>query len=126
MTLNRRPREGANLYPHLCNKFWGMGSDVAIGRIAGGIMCELELVDDEYCIGEFGDKRLCRTGKLLHSRMMEHQTVCLRRLGEDWRTEKRLGRFLSNRDVTRQEIMRYGCSRTAERVAGLHVLAIQD
>jgi Transposase DDE domain len=89
-------------------------------------MCELEMVDDEYCIGEFGDKRLSRTGKLLYSRMMERQIVCLRQLGGDWGTQKRFGRFLSNRYVTRQEIMRYGCSKTAQQVEGLHVLAIQD
>ncbi len=34
-------------------------------------MDEAQMLGDEYCIGEFGDKRLCKTGKLLYGRMRE-------------------------------------------------------
>lgn len=80
----------------------------------------------EYYLGAFGDQRLSRTGEQLYRRMVEMETVCLRRLGADRATEKRFGRWLGNQHVTRQEIMREGCQRTGKSAAGLHVLAIQD
>ncbi len=82
--------------------------------------------EQTYCIGEFGDKRLSRTGAQLFSRMVEQETVCLRQLGRDWATEKRFGRWLHNPNVTRQEIMREGCLKTGKLATGLSVLAIQD
>lgn len=80
----------------------------------------------EYYLGEFGDQRLSRTGEQLYSRMVEMETVCLRRLGRDRAMEKRFGRWLGNPNVTPQEIMRAGCQKTRELATGLHVLAIQD
>ena len=50
----------------------------------------------EYYLGAFGDQRLSRTGEQLYSRMVEMETVCLRRLGADRATEKRFGRWLGN------------------------------
>ncbi|WP_167228270.1 IS4 family transposase [Massilia rubra] len=84
------------------------------------------LVADAPCIGEFGDKRLCRTGSLLYSRMIERGTVCLRQLSDDRATQRRFHRLLEHHSVTSGEIIRYGSERTAQAAAGRHVLAIQD
>lgn len=89
-------------------------------------MTTADLLGDEYCIGQFGDKRFCRTGKLLYSRMVERCTVCLRRLSDDRATQRRFHRLLEHPDVTPQEIIRHGGERTAQAAAGRHVLAIQD
>lgn len=62
----------------------------------------------------------------MYKRMVESESVCLRRLGRNRAGEVRFGRFLSNSKVTWQEMMREGCKRTGELVEGLHVLAIQD
>lgn len=83
-------------------------------------------VADERCIGQFGDKRLCETGSLLYSRIVERGTVCLRQLSDDRATQKRFHRLLEHRDVTPQEIIRHGSARTAQAATGHHVLAIQD
>ncbi len=84
------------------------------------------ILGDEYCIGRFGDKRLCSVGKLLYSRMMERDTVCLRRLADTRSTQKRFTRLLEHPNVTPQEIIRHGSSRTGAAAANRHVLAIQD
>jgi hypothetical protein len=89
-------------------------------------MDELELLGDEYCIGEFGDKRLCRSGKLLYKRMLERGTVCIRQLCDERAEQKRFNRLLEHPDVTHQEIIRYGGMKIASMVTGRHVLAIQD
>lgn len=83
-------------------------------------------VEQHYYVGHFGDKRLSRTGAHLVTRMVEKQSVCLRRLGGDRATEKRFGRWLAHPQVTRQEIIREGSLHTGNLAAGLHVLAIQD
>lgn len=90
------------------------------------VMASLKLINDEYCIGDFGDERLCRTGILIYSRMSERGTVCLRRLSDDRATQRRFHRLLEHPNVTPQEIIRHGTERTAQAVAGRHVLAIQD
>jgi hypothetical protein len=84
------------------------------------------MVAQEFYVGKFGDRRLARTGAQLYSRMVEQESVCLRRLGRDRAGEMRFGRWLSNPKVTRQEIMREASQKTGELAAGLHVLAIQD
>lgn len=84
------------------------------------------LVADERCVGLFGDQRLCKIGTLLYSRIVERDTVCLRRLSDDRPTQKRFHRLLEHRNVTPQEIIRHGSERTARAAAGRHVLAIQD
>jgi len=89
-------------------------------------MEEAVMLGEEYCIGEFGDQRLSRTGKLLYSRMLGRGTVCLRRLADNRATQKRFHRLLEHPAVTHQEIIRHGSNRTALAAAGRHVLAIQD
>lgn len=81
---------------------------------------------DRNCIGMFGDKRLCETGALLYSRILERGTTCLRQLSDDRATERRFGRLLGHHNVTPQEIIRHGSERTAQAAAGRHVLALQD
>jgi hypothetical protein len=89
-------------------------------------MDEAKMLGDEYCIGRFGDERLCRSGKLLYKRMIERGTVCIRQLCDNRATQKRFNRLLEHPDVTHQEIIRHGSLKVASVVAGRHVLAIQD
>lgn len=89
-------------------------------------MDEAEMLGEEYCLGQFGDKRLHRAGKLLYKRMIERNTVCIRRLSDCRANQKRFNRLLENPNVTHQEIIRHGSHRVASVVAGRHVLAIQD
>jgi hypothetical protein len=56
-----------------------------------------DLIADEYCIGLFGDRRLCRIGALLYSRIVERDTVCLRRLSDNRPTQRRFHRLLEHR-----------------------------
>jgi hypothetical protein len=83
-------------------------------------------IDNRYCVGKFGDQRLCNIGKLLHCRMVERNTVCLRQLSDTEATQRRFHRFLKSPRVTPPEITRVGSERTARAAAGRHVLAIQD
>ena len=83
-------------------------------------------MDNKHCIGKFGDKRLCNTGTLLHSRMVERGTVCLRQLSDDRATQRRFQRLLDHYNVTPQEITRHGSERTAQAAAGRHVLTFHD
>lgn len=89
-------------------------------------MTTVEMLEDEHCIGEFGDLRLCRTGILLYSRVVERSTVCLRQLSDNRAEQRRFHRLLEHPNVTPQEIIRHGSERTAQAAAGRHVLAIQD
>lgn len=89
-------------------------------------MSSTSTLGDEYCIGNFGDARFCKTGELLYKRMLERGTVCLRRLSDDRATQRRFHRLLEHANVTPEEIIRHGTARTARAVAGRHVLAIQD
>jgi hypothetical protein len=84
------------------------------------------MIGQEYYLGEFGDKRLRKSGSAFYKRMVESESVCLRRLGGNRAGEVRFGRFLSNAKVTHQEIMRESCEKTVGLVEGLHVLAIHD
>lgn len=58
--------------------------------------------------------------------MVTKQTVCLRQLGQNRAGEVRAGRFFRNSKVTVEELVSSGCEGTRQRVAGRHVLAIQD
>ena len=89
-------------------------------------MTELEMLCEEYYVGEFGDARLKKNGAQLLGRMVERRSACLRRLSNTRAEEMRFGRFLSNPNVTRQEIAREANQKTAALAAGLHVLALHD
>ncbi|MBK1840631.1 IS4 family transposase, partial [Azospirillum sp. YIM B02556] len=59
-------------------------------------------------------------------RMVECSTVCLRRLAENRVEEMRFGRWLANPKVRLAAMERALNEQIGPRVAGLHVLAIQD
>jgi hypothetical protein len=62
----------------------------------------------------------------LLARMRARRTVCLRRLGGGHAGEVRYSRFLNSPRVTAAEMLATAASHCAGRVAGRHVLAIQD
>jgi len=82
----------------------------------------------EFGLGGFGDLRLEKGGIFLHRRLVEvgPRGVAVRSLGGNRAGEIRLTRFLRNRKVSVEEMVGRASARTRTRVAGLHVLAIQD
>ncbi|MYE00524.1 MAG: transposase [Alphaproteobacteria bacterium] len=76
----------------------------------------------------FGDRRVDRCCGFLHARLVRHgpRGISVRRLGGNRAGEVRIGRFLRNGKVTVEKIVERAASRTASRVAGLDILAIQD
>lgn len=58
--------------------------------------------------------------------MRARRTVCLRRLGDGHAGEVRYSRFLNSLHVTPAEMLATAANHCAVRVAGRHVLAIQD
>ncbi len=77
-------------------------------------------------LGKFGDKRLERVGNLLYGCLLENKSVNLRKIAKNRAMEVRFGRFLSNRQVTVQELIRQKISQTSRLASGRHVLGIQD
>jgi hypothetical protein len=69
-----------------------------------------------------------KRGAFLHARLVESggRGVRVRRLGQGRAGEMRITRFLRNRAVSVGEIVETAGARTELRVAGRHVLAIQD
>ncbi len=69
-----------------------------------------------------------KRGAFLYQRLVAFggQGISVRRLGGDRSGEMRITRFLHNRRVTLDEMMRAALARTCARVAGRHVLAVQD
>lgn len=68
----------------------------------------------------------CKKGALLSQRMAENFGVCLRALACDVAEEVAFGRWLRNEAVTVEELHEHCGKEVAGRVAGRHVLAIQD
>jgi len=77
-------------------------------------------------LGRFGDKRLGCVGGALLDAMERQRTLCVHRLAKDRNQAIQFGRFLANPAVTTQEMLTTAGRRTGQRVAGRHVLAIQD
>ena len=79
-------------------------------------------------LGYFGDERLEKGGAFLLERLcaLGAQGISLRRLGGERAGEVRLGRLLNNRQVTPGEMVATARADLLGRVAGRHVLAIQD
>lgn len=69
-----------------------------------------------------------KRGAFLHARLVEDggRGVRVRRLGRDRAGEIRITRFLRNPAVSVAEMVGTAAARTCSRVAGRHVLAIQD
>jgi Transposase DDE domain len=77
-------------------------------------------------LGRFGNKRLaCVGGKLLDA-MQRQRTLCVHRLAKGRNQTIQFGRFLANPAVTTHEMLATAGRLTGQRVAGRHVLAIQD
>jgi hypothetical protein len=68
----------------------------------------------------------CKKGALLSQRMSEQFGVCLRKLSCGVAEEVAFGRWLRNEAVTVEELHEHCGKEIANRVAGRHVLAIQD
>jgi hypothetical protein len=79
-----------------------------------------------YSLGSFGDARLERTGSALVCSMQHNGTMCLHRLAKDRLQARRFGTFLANPWVSTAEMVIYAGQQTARRVAGRHILTIQD
>ena len=79
-------------------------------------------------LGGFDDLRLERGGGFPMERLTEvgQSGVRVRPLGGNRAGEVRLGRFLRNERVTPKETIETAAARTASRVAGRHILVIQD
>ena len=77
-------------------------------------------------LGGFGDKRLECVGGALLAAMQQHRTLCVHRLARDRNQAIQFGRFLANRAVTVHEMLATAGFQTSQRVAGRHVLAIED
>jgi len=78
----------------------------------------------DYGVGYFGDKRLKKNGEFFSRMMLEKQTVCLRQLGGNRAGEVRMGRWLSNEDVTESELIENITSKNIPSTR--HILGIQD
>lgn len=62
----------------------------------------------------------------MHARLVARPGSCIRRLGGDRAREMRFRRFLHNSSVTAVEMSQHAGELTAQRVAGRHVIAVQD
>jgi len=77
-------------------------------------------------LGSFGDARLKRIGSALVASMQHNRTMCLHRLAKDRQQARRFGTFLANPRVSTGEMVIYAGQQTGRRVAGRHILSIQD
>src|ERR1051326_3010851 len=67
-----------------------------------------------------------KRGALLHAALVARPGSCIRRLGGTRAREIRFSRFLRHASVTAEAMSRHAGERTAARVAGREVVAIQD
>ena len=82
------------------------------------------MVQDD--LGGFGDARLRRVGARLLTAMRAQPTLCVHALAEDRNEALAFGRFLDHDAVSSDEMLVTAGRLTGQRVAGRHVLAIQD
>jgi hypothetical protein len=83
-------------------------------------------MNGETALGRFGDKRRAKEGAALLSAVQRKQTLCVRRLAEDRKQERRFGEFLANPAVSSHEMLVTAGLRTNRCSAGRHVLAVMD
>ena len=62
----------------------------------------------------------------MHQALVQRPGCCIRRLGGTRKREMQFTRFLRNTSVTTGEMAAFAAKKTAARVAGRHVVAIQD
>lgn len=77
-------------------------------------------------LGYFNDARRERCGEFVAERMVERQTVCVRKLGDGRAEQARVLRFLANEAVTVEEMVSHRATFVAPAAKGRHALAIQD
>lgn len=77
-------------------------------------------------LGRFGDARLEKVGAALLAAMQQNPTMCLHALAKDRNQTVQFGRFLDNDAVSAEEMLTRAGQLSGGRVAGRHVLAIQD
>src|SRR5437667_7677158 len=79
----------------------------------------------DWSVGRFGDARLAKRGRCCCS-AVERVTMNLRAAADGRADWVGFSRWLNNPSVTAEEIAVHSAEALSERVAGLHVLAIQD
>ncbi len=77
-------------------------------------------------LGGFGDERLRAVGARLLGAMRDRPSMCIPALAEDRGEAIAFGRFLDHSGVSYAEMLVTAGRATGQRVAGRHVLAIQD
>ncbi len=79
-----------------------------------------------FSLGSFGDARREQVGSALVASMQHNRTMCLHRLAKDRSQARQFGAFLANPWVSTAEMVTYAGLQTGRRVAGRHILTIQD
>lgn len=82
--------------------------------------------DPRMSLGAFGDARREQAGAALFDAVQKQRTLCLHRLGKDRRQTRQFAEFLANRAVSTQEMVIHAGRQTGQRVAGRHILCIED
>jgi Transposase DDE domain len=77
-------------------------------------------------LGGFGDIRRAREGAALLSAVQCKRTLCVRRLADDRKQERRFSDFLANPAVSTHEMLVTAGRRTNQRGKGRHLLAVTD
>lgn len=80
----------------------------------------------EDSLGLFGDSRRALVGSRLFGAMQRKRTMCLHRLAENRAEARQFGEFLASGHVCSQEMVTYAGQQTGKRVAGRHILALND
>lgn len=74
----------------------------------------------------FFDKRTVENGILFQDRMVERKTVCIKKLSNCRAEEVKFGRFLRNKTMGSNHLIREEVNRIKEVVSERHILALQD
>ena len=77
-------------------------------------------------LGGFGGRRLRLVGATLLQALQNTPTMCVHALAKTRKEAIQFGRFLDNEAVSTDEMLVHAGQLTGQRVAGRHVLAIQD
>src|SRR5258705_121713 len=132
---------GASAFTNFCESWESLGPDLmrqkAGGVCMGGLVCDSVGADHRLIRGGWHDRAAFGAGAFRRSAppkrgvdllgaMRVRRTVCLRRLSDGHAGEVRYSRFLNSPHVTPAEMLATAANHCAARVAGRHVLAIQD
>jgi hypothetical protein len=84
------------------------------------------MINEEFHIGYFGDKRRQEAGATFFRGVVETGSLVVRRVGGDRAGEMSIHNFLSRPEVTLEEILMTTARRTAKACAGRRIVAAQD